>query len=226
MVWAMLHLWYQSPYFEVLGGRRLIELIVGVDVVMGPLITLIVFDVRKKSLKLDLLVVVFLQIAALTYGVYIAFQARPAFLLFVKDRFEIVTANQLEPELLAKANRPEFKAPPLSGPITAAVDLPSDPKELETLIFLAIQTGADVQLFPQYYVPYQDRISLVRSKGMSLAAFAAESPLSRQVIDKALAVAGRTPADVLLLPLYVKQHNLAVIVGAESANVIDVVMID
>jgi hypothetical protein len=226
VVWTMLHVFYPSPFFEALGGARLIGLIVGVDVILGPLITLIVFDVRKKSLKFDLAAVVVMQLAALAYGVHIAFQARPAYLLFVKDRFEIVTANQLEPEQLAKATRPEFKKIPFSGPWTAAADLPTDPKELELLQMLAISARADVQLFPQYFVPYFERRELVLSKGKSLERFAAEAPQSRPAIEKALAEAGHKPAEVLILPLYIKDRNLAVIVGADVANVIDVVMVD
>ena len=226
IVWIMLRIWYPSPFFEALGGRRLIELIVGVDVVLGPLITLIVFDARKKNLKFDLAAIVVLQLAALAYGVYIAFQARPAYLLFVKDRFEIVTANQLEPEQLAKVTRTEFKTVPFSGPRMAAADLPTDPKELELLTGLAISMGADLQLFPQYFVPYLERTKLVLSTGKSLEIFAAELPQSGPVIEKAVTEAGRKPAEVLILPLYIKQHNLAVIVGADAANVIDVVMID
>jgi len=226
VVWTMLHVFYPSPFFEALGGARLIGLIVGVDVVLGPLITLIVFDVRKKSLKFDLATVVVLQLAALVYGVHIAFQARPAYLLFVKDRFELVTANQLEPEQLAKATRPEFKNVPFSGPRTAAADLPSDPKELALLQMLAISARVDVQLFPQYFVPYVDRRGLVLSKGKSPERFVAELPRSGPVIQKALAEAGRKPAEVLVLPLYIKDRSLAVIVGTEAANVIDVVMLD
>ena len=226
VVWTMLKIWYPSPFFEALGGTRLIALIVGVDVVLGPLITLIVFDVKKKSLRFDLAVVVLLQLAALGYGVHIAFQARPVYLLFVKDRFEIVTANQLEPEQLAKVTRPEFKTVPFSGPWTAAADLPTDPKELLMLQMLAISARADVQLFPQYFVPYFERNGLVLSKGRSLDRFEAEVPKSRSVIEKALVEAGRKPAEVLVLPLYIKERNLAVIVGADVANVIDVVLVD
>src|SRR5476649_2308069 len=142
VIWAMLWIWYPSPFFEALGGMRLIALIVGVDVVLGPLITLIVFDINKKSLKFDLATIVILQLAALFYGVHIAFQARPVYLLFVKDRFEIVAANQLEPEQLAKATRPEFKTVPFSGPWTAAADLPTDPKELSLLQMLAVSANA------------------------------------------------------------------------------------
>jgi hypothetical protein len=226
VVWVMLRVWYPGPFFEALGGRRLIELIVGVDVVLGPLITLIVFDVKKKSLKFDLAAVVVLQLAALAYGVHVAFQARPAYLLFVKDRFEIVTANQLEPEQLAKVTRPAFKSVPFSGPVMAAADLPTDPKELELLQMLAVSTGFDVQLFPQYFVAYVERSKLVLEKGKSLENFAAESPQSRLAIEKALTQAGRKPAEVLILPLYIKKRDLAVIVDAGAAEVIAVVMID
>jgi hypothetical protein len=228
VVWTMLYIWYPPPFFEALGGRRLIALIVGVHVVLGPLITLIVFDTRKKIklLKFDLAAIVILQLAALAYGVHIAFQARPAYLLFVKDRFEIVTANQLEPEQLAKVTRPEFKTVPFSGPWPAAADLPTDPKELELLQNVAVATGVDVQLFPQYFVPYIEREKLVLSKGKSLELFAAELPQSKPAIEKALTAAGRKPAEVLILPLYIKARDLAVIVGADVANVIAVVMID
>ena len=46
----------------------LILLMIGVDVVIGPLLTLIVFDPKKKHLKFDLVVIAALQLAALAYG--------------------------------------------------------------------------------------------------------------------------------------------------------------
>ncbi len=226
VVSAMLWIWYPSPFFEALGGARLIALIVGVDVVLGPLITLIVFDTRKRNLKFDLATIVVLQLAALAYGVHIAFQARPVYLLFVKDRFEIVTANQLEPEQLAKVTRPEFKSVPFSGPWTAAADLPTDPKALQLLQILAVNARIDVQFFPQYFVPYFERNQLILSKGRTLARFTAELPESKLVMERALVAAGKSPDQVLLLPLYVKGRSLAVIVGADVANVIDVVLIE
>jgi hypothetical protein len=66
----------------------------------------------------------------------------------------------------------------------------------------------------------------VLSKGKTPERFAEESPQSRPLVDTALARVGRKSADVLILPLYIKQRNLAVIVGAESAKVIEVVLID
>ena len=68
VVALMLALWYPQPYFAAMGGDTLILLLIGVDVVIGPLITLIVFDPKKKSLRFDLAVIAVLQLAALVYG--------------------------------------------------------------------------------------------------------------------------------------------------------------
>ena len=49
-------LWYPMPFREISGGRELFLLIVAVDVVIGPVITLAVFDRRKRwrELRRDL----------------------------------------------------------------------------------------------------------------------------------------------------------------------------
>src|SRR6185503_6935605 len=104
--------WYPSPYFKAMGGDQLVLLVVGVDVVIGPLITLIIYQAGKKGLKFDLSVIALLQSAALVYGVMIAAEARPVYTVFVVDRFETVSANGFDPAELAKVERPEFKSMP------------------------------------------------------------------------------------------------------------------
>ena len=52
-------LWYPYPYREMSGGRELFLIVVAVDVILGPLITLAVFNRAKPSreLKRDLVMV-------------------------------------------------------------------------------------------------------------------------------------------------------------------------
>ena len=72
-------LWYPLPFREIAGGRELFLLLVAIDVVLGPLITLAVFNPRKPRTELvrDLSVVVLLQLAALAYGLHtVALAAR------------------------------------------------------------------------------------------------------------------------------------------------------
>ena len=51
VVTVMLLVWYPPPYFDTMGGTGLLKILVGVDVTLGPLLTLIIFDPRKKSLS-------------------------------------------------------------------------------------------------------------------------------------------------------------------------------
>src|SRR5262249_31768987 len=69
VVSSMLLLWYPRPFFAAAGGATLLVLLIGVDVVLGPLLTLVVYDPRKKTLALDLAIIAALQLAALAYGV-------------------------------------------------------------------------------------------------------------------------------------------------------------
>ena len=75
-------LWYPYPYREISGGRELFFLVVAVDVVMGPLITLTIFNRAKprSELLMDFAVVALLQFAALGYGLWAVFAARSHFL--------------------------------------------------------------------------------------------------------------------------------------------------
>src|SRR5215471_7202946 len=103
VVTLMLFGWYPRPYFTAMGGDTLILLLIGVDVVIGPLITLIIFDPKKKGLKFDLSVIAALQLAALAYGCSVMFTARPVYNVFVVDRFETVAANQVDEASLGAA---------------------------------------------------------------------------------------------------------------------------
>src|SRR5688572_13652896 len=102
---AMILVWYPPPYFDAAGGNELVLLMVGIDVALGPLLTLAVFNPRKGmgKLRFDLAVIAFFQVAALAYGVHVMFVARPAYLVFAVDRFDLVMANTLPDAELAKA---------------------------------------------------------------------------------------------------------------------------
>ena len=63
-------IWYPYPYREISGGRELFLLVITVDVILGPLITLAVFNRKKprSELRRDLAIVALLQLGALGYG--------------------------------------------------------------------------------------------------------------------------------------------------------------
>lgn len=81
--------------------QQILIVIAGVDLVLGPALTLIVFNPAKKSLKMDLSIIAALQIAALAYGSYTVHNTRPLALSlsFPAAGFEILYHDKVTPEL-------------------------------------------------------------------------------------------------------------------------------
>ena len=71
VVVLMLEVWYPRPLFEAAGGNGLLYILVGVDVILGPLLTLVVFKAGKRGMKFDLAAIAAVQVAALIYGCHI-----------------------------------------------------------------------------------------------------------------------------------------------------------
>ena len=166
---SLLLVWYPQPYFRLAGGAGLMLILIGVDVVMGPLLTLIVFDPRKKSLKFDLAVIGLLQLAAFAYGISVIAQARPAYVVFSGDHFTVVAANQINPESLAAA-KPPYDDLPVDGPRIVGAKLPADPAERQKVMLLAVG-GVDLPVLPRYYVPFAEvvpEVSVNRQKPAGL----------------------------------------------------------
>ena len=110
--------WYPGPFRELAGGRGLFVLLISVDVVLGPLLTLAVFD-RKKSrrhLRLDLAMIGVLQLAALVYGMHTVFIVRPVAMVFEVDRMRLVVADDVAIDELPRA-LPAYRSLPLTGPM-------------------------------------------------------------------------------------------------------------
>lgn len=96
-------LWYPSPLHAALGVTGIFLLLLAVDVVLGPCLTLVVFKPGKKTLVFDLAVIVVLQAAALVYGLYTVAEGRPAWLVFAHDRFDVVRVVDINTEHIDEA---------------------------------------------------------------------------------------------------------------------------
>jgi len=213
----MLSLWYPGPLFEAAGGNDLLFILVGVDVVIGPLITLVIFRSGKRGLKFDLAVIGVLQIGALVYGMHVVYLARPAFIVFVKDQFQVASAVQLDPEELAKAKYPEFRQAPLGGPLLAFAELPTDRKELSDFMFLGL-AGHDLEEFPRLFVPYAGRTAEVLAKSWTLARVRQLEPQAAKIVDAWLAQSGIREADVHYVRLRARRAWAGVLIDAKTAQ--------
>jgi hypothetical protein len=213
----LLLIWYPGPLFEAMGGMGLLFILLGVDVVLGPTITLIIFRQGKRGLKLDLAIIGAVQLAALLYGVHVMYLAHPAFIAFVKVQFQVATPAELEPERLAQAKYPQFRHPPLGKPMWVAVDVPDDiPSRAE--LTSAVMAGLDVQHFPKYYVPYSERTKEILAASHPIAWIRKEEPETGKIIDAYLERSGKKEAEVRYLPLRAREAWIAVLIDPQTAE--------
>lgn len=79
--------WYPGPYFGVDGGWQGIRLVAAVDLVLGPLITFLIFDLRKRRREIvfDLITIATIQVGALIYGIYTTYNQRPLAIVLLDD---------------------------------------------------------------------------------------------------------------------------------------------
>ena len=79
--------WYPEPYFSIDGGWQGMRLIGAVDLVLGPFITFLIFDLRKKrkAILFDLITILVIQFGALAYGIYATYTQRPVALVLIDD---------------------------------------------------------------------------------------------------------------------------------------------
>lgn len=207
--------WYPDPFQAMLGGTRFFLLITVCDLVLGPLTSLIIYDSRKtrRALIFDYTVVGIVQLAAFVYGVLSISNARPIYVAFVKDRFEVVIAEDIAEPDLRQAQKP-YSTRPKWGPELIGTQAPSDREARNALVFAAI-AGKDIQNFPRYFVPYEQVAEQVRRVAQPIGALYEHHPEARQlIVEEGLSV---PEAQLRWLPIRGTRSFWTVLLDANSA---------
>lgn len=216
----VLLVWFPPPYDLLSGGRSLFLMLVGVDVVCGPLLTLVLFNPakRRRELFTDMSLVVLVQLSALAYGLHTAYAARPLFLVHEVDRFRVITASDygdadVRPAIAAldAPLRPHW----FKGPVTVGVREPRDGEERKTVLMESVVGGRDFSQRPDFYVPYDAAYrprALARAR--PLKAFTAHYPATAGEAAEVLQRQGVALEDALFLPVMHRQDWVAVMDGS------------
>lgn len=213
--------WYPEPFFSSASGINLMRILVPIDLILGPLITLIIFNPKKASLKFDLTCVLVCQIAFLCYGLWAIYLARPVYVAYDEGWFRLVLANEVEPQDRGKAKLDEFKSLPLLGPRVIGTIMPTDPAKRAELV-LASASGGGVQYLPEYYVPYHDVATMVRAAAQAAQEVKHLTPEERERVFSYERKMDATGRHVRFVPLRTRTALLFVAVDPSSGAVIEV----
>ncbi|MBD3646795.1 MAG: hypothetical protein HUJ31_04930, partial [Pseudomonadales bacterium] len=80
-VWLVARQWYPDFFLFTDGGIRGLQLLIGVQLIVGPVLTLVLFKPGKKGLVSDMILIGVLQFGCLVGGTWILYSERPLFLV-------------------------------------------------------------------------------------------------------------------------------------------------
>ena len=206
-------LWFPGAYRDMAGGIELFLLIISVDVVCGPLLTLVLYNPNKsrRELTLDFVLVAAVQLAALVYGMWTVWDVRPLYLPHEYDRFKVVSLNDLrgaDTGVLPTALRPSF----FKGPQVVSLRQPVDTQEKNKVLFAALSGGADYGERPDFYIAFEgDAVgkTLPRSKGIK--DFMARYPHQKEALEKISASINQPLEQMRYLPIRSRKNWIAVL---------------
>lgn len=91
-------IWYVYPYNIIYSALDVVKIVVGVDLVLGPLLTLVIFNVAKPRAELarDVVIIICFQVSALCWGVYNTYVVRPIFSAYYQGTIYTVTARDAD----------------------------------------------------------------------------------------------------------------------------------
>ncbi|MEQ1685348.1 MAG: TfpX/TfpZ family type IV pilin accessory protein [Burkholderiaceae bacterium] len=206
--------WFPGIYRQVAGGRDLFILITSVDVVLGPLLTFAVFNLKKgwPHLRRDLAVIGAIQLAALVYGMVTVYGARPVAMVFEADRFRVISVAQVEMDELPQA-RPEYRQLPLTGPWLLGARVPRPGDEANDALFKGLR-GIDRAQRPLFWQPYAESTADALARARPLAILLAKYPALASNVKAELQALKVDEASAKFLPLIGRGGDWVVILDS------------
>lgn len=206
LIWGI---WYPTPLFQLLGLSVPLQVLVSVNLALGPALFSLLYRPGRPHLLLRISPILLIQLAALGYGASVAFSERPCYMIYVVDRFEAVACSRIDPKAIA-LNEPGAS----SGLVYAEAIMPADPKEMSRLVEEVVLEGKpDIAERPRYWAPFTaDTFDQIQSKQTPISELPLNSNETR-VIDRLITLYGER---LILVPLTANYKAVSLIMSRET----------
>ena len=218
--------WYPSPYAMFSGGLALFAMLVGIDLVLGPVLTALVANPAKPraELRRDIALIVLVQLLAFGYGMYTIAIARPVHLVFEVDRLQVVTAADIETSQLGKALA-EYRQLPWTGPTLLAARKPASQQEMLRGLDLGMQ-GLDIAMQPERWVSYPSYAETVFNKARPVKLLIEKFPEQAEPVRAAAARHGVAPENMRFLPMTSRHASGVALLALPDARIVGYLPVD
>lgn len=216
--------WYPGSAFQIAGAWSIVLILVGVDLMLGPTMTLIVFKQGKPGLKFDLTVIVTVQLAAMIFGAHTLYMERPAYMVFAVDRFNMVAEQYIDP---SEIRYDELKDRSAGGLINVFARKPEEPDELRRYVDSVLFEGQpDLEERAEYWEPYEQGRNVILAAARPLSDLPANNKFDEKRIREAIETYQTSHPHLGFVPVASQKEDIGMLIDMDTAEPIDVIRVN
>jgi hypothetical protein len=215
--------WYRWPGWYLADVLQLVTAIIGVDLVLGPLLTFVVANKSKsrRELTRDIAIIIAVQLSALTYGSISLWNGRPLYFAFSENVLQMVQAYDIDSAeaAIGREQNPGLAPSWSSLPRWIWAPLPQDPEERQKIFGAAISGGDDVISMPQYFKPWEAGLPSLREQLKKVDDVAYFSPGQKKKLKANMIAAGMNVEQLDTMPLTGRGHPLLAVFDLKTLKI-------
>jgi hypothetical protein len=212
--------WYPHPAFEAVGAFSIIRLLVAVDLVMGPTLTLVVYKHGKPGLKFDLTVIAIMQVVALIYGSYTLYIEKPQYMVFAIDRVEFVSKKSVDQ---SEIRYDELREKPFAKLIQVFARPPEDAAEYQRYLDSVVFEGKpDLESRAEFYEPWTAGADAIREKVKPIEDIETTIPREQKKIQKAIDQYAGAHPNLGILPIGGIERDVGMLLDRDTLEILGV----
>lgn len=191
--------WYPGVFFHLDGGWDGLKIVFGCDIVLGPVLTLVVFKPGKKTLWFDLTCIALVQTCALIAGTWIVYKERPLALVFENNRFYSLSHSNYTFKKIEVPNLNHFPGP---TPKQIFISLPEDATARSQLLSQYRETQKLLRTDINFYEPLAPNwAKVIAWGGITVNEMINQFPKGQAEIEAWLQENNRTADNTVLIPI-------------------------
>lgn len=203
-------LWYPAPLHEAAGVTRIFLILLIADVLLGPLLTFVVYKKDWPQLRMDLAIILLLQVSAFVYGLATVAQGRPVWLAFVVDDIELVRPIDIDRRQSANF-LPEHQESLWKGPRWVAAVYSNLPAVRNDQLEDEMFNGISLAQRPETYASLATKSAQMQSRGHNL-----DDLKKYNDPDLVKVVLSQWPTSAKWLPLKGPAQDMVVLLDADA----------
>ncbi|HWG76946.1 MAG TPA: hypothetical protein VN660_09155 [Steroidobacteraceae bacterium] len=212
--------WYHWPGWYLADARSVVLMLIGIDLTLGPLLTLVVARSTKPRAELvrDIGIIASVQLCALVYGAGALWSGRPLYYAFSENVLQLVQASDFSAQQLDRARHQHAALRPhwYSLPRWIWAPLPANPDEAQKIVMSAVDGGDDVIDMPGYFKQWSAGEPALRKQLKPVAKVAYFSGGQKEALGERMRALGLDPNQANAIPLTGRGPPLLVVFDPAS----------